>query len=101
MSIQQKQPARHKQRRSPSLPDVSTLHPNQILSLSEWSSLNGFSIRTGRRIRASGDGPVVTQLSPQRVGVSVANNARWQKSRERGPRPTSPKRRARINQYAE
>jgi hypothetical protein len=72
---------RRKQRRIPSLPDVSTLHPNQILSLSEWCALNGFSIRTGRRIRASGDGPVVIKLSPNRIGITVADNARWQRSR--------------------
>src|SRR5262245_16354905 len=50
-------------------------HPNQILTFHEWCRLNRISVRTGRRIIASGNGPTVTQLSPQRIGISVANNA--------------------------
>ena len=79
------QPRRGKRFRTLSSLDVSlaTLHPNQVLSIPDWCRLNGFSVRTGRRIRAKGKGPVVTQLSPNRIGVTVAANARWQKSRER------------------
>jgi hypothetical protein len=47
----------------------------------EWCRLNCFS---ERRIRVSGTGPVVTQPSPNRIGITVANNAHWQKSRVRG-----------------
>jgi len=61
-----------------------TLHPNQILTLREWAALNNISLRTALRILASGSGPIVTQLSPHRVGVSIANNAKWQASRARG-----------------
>jgi len=57
----------------------------QILSFRQWCALCGFSERTGRRILAGGDGPVITQLSEKRIGVSVANNKRWQESRARGP----------------
>jgi hypothetical protein len=79
------QPRRRKHRRTLSSLEVSlaTLHPNQVLSIPDWCRLNGFSVRTGRRVRASGNGPVVTQLSPNRIGITVAANARWQKSRER------------------
>jgi hypothetical protein len=49
----------------------------------EWCRLNRISERTGRRILASGNGPVVTQVSAQRIGVLVKNNARWQASRAR------------------
>ena len=62
---------------------LATLHPNQILSFHEWCQLNRISVRTGRRIIARGEGPVVTQLSPQRIGISVVNNALWQQLRER------------------
>lgn len=55
-----------------------------VLTFHEWCSLCGFSERTGRRILASGDGPVVTQLSPKRIGISRGNNRRWQASRARG-----------------
>jgi hypothetical protein len=44
-----------------------------------------FMPRTGRRIIAGeyGTPPVVTRLSPRRIGISLANNAAWQASRER------------------
>jgi hypothetical protein len=61
----------------------ASLHPNQILLFDEWCELNRISPRTGRRILASGKGPAVTQLSKQRIGITVANNAKWQASRER------------------
>jgi hypothetical protein len=60
----------------------STNHPNQILTFREWCQLNRISDRTGRRLITSGEGPVLTQLSNQRIGISIANNAVWQKSRE-------------------
>jgi hypothetical protein len=80
----------HKQqRRKPAQPStldapLATSHPNQVLTFWEWCQLNRISTRTGRRILASGNGPVVTQLSPHRVGVTIENNARWQASRARG-----------------
>ena len=61
----------------------ATSHPNQVLTFHEWCQLNRISLRTGRRILASGTGPVVTQLSPHRVGITIANNAAWQASRAR------------------
>jgi hypothetical protein len=94
---------------------LSAHHPNQILVFLDWCRLNGLSERTGRRILTSGNGPVITQLSPNRFGITVANNAAWQRTRERAlPLPsaqtlprrrrqptkaaTQPKRRARTNQ---
>jgi hypothetical protein len=62
---------------------LAPTHPDQILTLFEWCQLNRISVTTGRRILASNTGPTVTQLTPKRVGVSVANNAVWQRSRER------------------
>jgi hypothetical protein len=50
----------------------------------EWCPLNRFSEHTGRHIQVSGTGPVVTKLSRNRIGITVANNARCQKSRVRG-----------------
>jgi hypothetical protein len=82
--------AKRKQRRKPVQPKWSALdaplttsHPNQVLTFHEWCQLNRISTRTGRRILKSGTGPVVTQLSPHRVGVTVGNNAKWQASKER------------------
>jgi hypothetical protein len=59
------------------------LHDEQVLSFHQWCALNGFSPRTGRRILASGDGPIVTQLSEKRIGITVGNNRRWQEARAR------------------
>jgi hypothetical protein len=61
-----------------------TSHPNQVMTIFEWAQINRISMRTARRILGSGTGPVVTQLSANRVGVTVANNAKWQASRARG-----------------
>jgi hypothetical protein len=62
---------------------LSTSHPDQVLSFHEWCRLNRVSTRTGRRIITSDNGPVVTQLTPKRIGITIRNNAIWQKSRER------------------
>ena len=75
---------RRKQRLSALAAPFAIAHPNQVLTFYEWCQLNRFSERTGRRILASGDGPVITQLSQRRVGISVENNARWQASKARG-----------------
>jgi hypothetical protein len=69
---------------------LSIAHANQILTFFEWCQLNRFSERTGRRLLQRGEGPVVTQLSPQRIGISIENNARWQASRARGAARPSP-----------
>jgi hypothetical protein len=63
---------------------AATPHPNQILTFREWCALNKVSARTGRRIISGTMGPVVTQLSAKRIGISIANNAAWQASKARG-----------------
>jgi hypothetical protein len=62
---------------------LSPLHDDQVLTFFEWCQLNRISERTGRRILAGPDGPTVTLMSAKRVGITIANNRRWQKSRER------------------
>jgi hypothetical protein len=82
---------RNKQkRRKPIQPKTSSLdaplataHPHQVLTLFEWAQLNRISVRTARRIIASGNGPTITQLSTHRVGITIANNAAWQAARAR------------------
>ena len=58
-------------------------HPDKLLSPREWCALCGISERTGRRIMALGEGPPIVRLSPQRYGIRVADNAKWQASRAR------------------
>lgn len=56
---------------------------NRVLSFRQWCELNGISFATGRRIINAGIGPTITQLSPRRIGVTVANNRAWQAARTR------------------
>jgi hypothetical protein len=55
----------------------------QVLTFHEWCRLGRFSARTGRRILNSGNGPTVTELSPKRIGITVANDRAWKASRAR------------------
>jgi hypothetical protein len=70
-------------RRRQRLASLSSAPPFQILTFNEWCAVNGISPRTGRRIISGPDGPVVTQLSAKRIGISIANHLAWLKSRER------------------
>jgi hypothetical protein len=54
-----------------------------VLTFKEWCAVNGISDRQGRRILASGDGPVVTRISDRRIGISRRNNRAWLESRSR------------------
>jgi hypothetical protein len=63
---------------------LSMLLDSQVLTFFEWCQLNRISTRTGRRILNSGTGPIVTQLSPMRIGITVGANREWQASRARG-----------------
>jgi hypothetical protein len=55
-----------------------------VLTFREWCALNGIGERTGRRILAEPGGPVITQLSDKRIGISRRNNRTWLESRARG-----------------
>lgn len=63
---------------------------NRVLTLREWCEVNGFSWRTGHRLIKSGQGPVITQLSPRRIGITIANDRAWKAARERRPQHTRP-----------
>jgi hypothetical protein len=60
-----------------------SLDDDKVLTFAEWCALNGIGKRTGRRILTSACGPVVTQLSERRIGITIGNNRRWQESRAR------------------
>lgn len=60
----------------------SHIDPNdRVLTFAEWCELNRISPATGRRIIASGAGPVVTRLSERRIGITVGANRRWRDAR--------------------
>jgi hypothetical protein len=77
-------PSRHnKQQGRSALQGPLALADSRVMTFPEWCALCGFSQRTGRRLLKSGDGPVIVQLSPQRIGVTIASDRAWKASRER------------------
>ena len=67
----------------PHLLEQRSIEGDKVLTFAEWCALNKIGQRTGRRIIGSGNGPVVTQLSERRIGITVGNNRRWQAARAR------------------
>lgn len=59
------------------------LDDDWIMPFSLWCQVNNFSPATGRRLRKAGKGPVFTQISDRRIGVTVRNNRIWQESRDK------------------
>ena len=57
------------------------LDDDWVMPFSLWCEVNNFSEATGRRLRKAGKGPVFTQISDRRIGVTVKNNRIWQASR--------------------
>jgi hypothetical protein len=55
----------------------------RVMSFYQWCELNGLSKDTGRRLIKAGKGPKILQLSPRRIGITVAANRAWQAARER------------------
>jgi hypothetical protein len=81
MSISPREAERRRIQRQHSL--QHSLDDDKVLTFAEWCKLNRIGQRTGRRIIRSGNGPVVTQLSERRIGITVGNNRRWQAARAR------------------
>ena len=73
----------YERRRSGGGDDAIRPDDNRVLTLAQWCALNGISLATGRRLINVGTGPVITQLSPRRIGVTVRDNRPWQASRAR------------------
>jgi hypothetical protein len=73
----------YERRRSGGGDDAIRPDDNRVLTLAQWCALNGISLATGRRLINAGTGPVITQLSPRRIGVTVRDNRPWQASRAR------------------
>ena len=62
-------------------PAFEPLLEDRVLTFIEWCKVNSLSPRTGRRILANGNGPVVTRVSERRIGVTVKANREWQAER--------------------
>jgi hypothetical protein len=57
---------------------------DQVLRFAEWCAVNRFSKRTGHRVLAGPNPPIVTKLSAKLIGITRGNNRAWQASRARG-----------------
>jgi hypothetical protein len=55
----------------------------RCLTVKEWAQLCGFSLMTGKRLLAGGEGPPIVQLSKRRIAIRVGDCRRWQESRLR------------------
>jgi hypothetical protein len=52
-----------------------------VMSVQEWAKRAGLAYPTARRVIAAGEGPVVTRLSPGRLGITFGAHRAWLKSR--------------------
>ena len=52
-----------------------------VMSFKAWCRRNDISPATARRIINRGDGPKITRLSPNRIGVTYANDRAWKAAR--------------------
>jgi hypothetical protein len=78
------QRSRPRKRQLELINSIGPFDERQVLPFEVWCRLNDISPRTGRRILASGNGPRITQLSANRIGITYADNRAWQESRARG-----------------
>jgi hypothetical protein len=68
----------------PPLPDLPPLpDDNEVMTFAQWCEAASFSQRTGRRVITAPGGPVITRISPRRIGVTRRNHRLWLASRER------------------
>ena len=50
---------------------------DRVTSFAAWCEAVGISLATGRRLIASGDGPVITRLSDRRIGIRGRDHVEW------------------------
>jgi hypothetical protein len=54
---------------------------DMVMTLSQFWSMAGISDDTGRRLRAKGEGPIITMLTDRKEGVRVRHGREWLDSR--------------------
>jgi len=54
---------------------------DRVTPLSDWFRRVGLPSRTGRRLIASGAGPVITELTERRKGVRERDHLKWLEAR--------------------
>ena len=56
---------------------------DRVLTMSEWAEAASISPRTARELIATGKGPRVVELSPNRLGIRVCDHREWLAERTR------------------
>jgi hypothetical protein len=59
------------------------LDDQRVMTKRQCAEINSISVWTLDRLIKAGKGPVITQISDRRIGVTIGNNRKWQASRER------------------
>jgi hypothetical protein len=54
---------------------------DQVTPLADWFRRVGLPSRSGRRLIASGEGPVITELTERRRGVRERDHIAWLEAR--------------------
>ena len=64
---------------------TSDNHPDldRVIPLADWFRRVGLPSRSGRRLIASGGGPVITDLTERRKGVRERDHIAWLEARRR------------------
>jgi hypothetical protein len=48
-----------------------------VIPVREWCKRVGLSYKTWKRMRKTGEGPTVTWLSPNRIGIRLKHSREW------------------------
>ena len=65
------------------MPAAKPTASRRVMTFREWCELNSIAKNTGRRLMARGEGPRITRLSENRIGIREDHNAEWQDRRIR------------------
>jgi hypothetical protein len=66
---------------NPIQPRGPPLDDDCVMSVQQWAQRAGISYPTAKRLIAAGEGPAITQLSPNRVGITFGAHRAWLKAR--------------------
>jgi predicted DNA-binding transcriptional regulator AlpA len=54
---------------------------DRVMNVQQWADRVGISYPTAKRLIAAGDGPAITRLSPNRLGITFGAHRAWVKNR--------------------
>jgi hypothetical protein len=52
-----------------------------VMTIQQWAARAGMSYPTARRVITAGEGPTITRLSPNRIGITFGAHRAWLKDR--------------------